>query len=432
MSYTTTLSTPKNALNRHSRPLVSIKTRTKQTTALDSNRVAKCDAFGSVYYKDLLKLQTKHSNVVGLSCCGRKTTEGCNVTIGLTDKGIKKDGIFYCKSFLCVRCSKRRVAEQSKSVAQVIEKLHTAYFITLTIKAKDDWGEQKEELLKCWNSLRGRVTRWCDREGIDVPAYFRTIDFTISPYERNPHLHTHLHIALGWTNSIGYKAEEFRIFLRDAWVDVCARRGNYSSIKGQDIQLIKKGKDNSKSVGFYLSKPVLAKLGAELTSLHKDGSGVGRKSFGLGRLMCEIVDAEGADKERLTKIYSKVCEFLKGSKFQVKNKVWRDLEEVEEVEEEEIKEPIKKIVIGNHNFHILVRRFGAELLVYAEDCLMRGGKELAHLTKLLHPDLLVELNYDFQGIELEETYVELFNEHLHQHSIDWRTVDRRKVTFIRH
>ena len=48
---------------------------------------------------------------------------------------------------------------------------------------------------------------------------------------------------------------------------------------------------------------------------------------------CQAVDAEGADKERLTKIYSRVCEFLKGSKFQVKNKVWRDLEEVEDLED---------------------------------------------------------------------------------------------------
>ena len=373
--------------------------------------------------------------MVGLSCCGRKTIEGSNVRIGLNNHGTTKSGLFYCKSFMCVSCSKKRVAEQTEQVAKVLDKLDTAFFITLTIKQLKDWGEHKAELLKCWNSFRGRLGRMCEREGVEQPVYFRTIDFTISPYEQQPSLHTHLHIALGWKNSPGVLSEDFRVWVRDNWVETCLKRGVYSSIRGQDIQLIKRGNADSKSVGFYLSKPVISKLGAELTSLHKDGSGAGKTSMGLGRLMCEIVDSKEADKERLTSVYSSVVSFMKGTKFQVRNHKWRELEkEIEEevVEEVDNNEVIRELEIGNHNFAILVKEFGSTLVAYCEETLLLGGSRLRQLKEITTPELLVDLDYEcYSREELEQTLIELFREHLHYHSVDWNKVDNRKVSFIR-
>lgn len=433
--YNITLSKPENRLQTSSRPLQSKRTATKHTSPVHSNRVPKCEAFGSVYYRDLVRLQQRHSNVVGLSCCGRKTIDGSNVRIGLNNNGITKSGLFYCKSFLCVSCSKRRVAEQTEQVAKVLDKLNTAFFITLTIKQLKDWGGHKEELLKCWNSFRGRLGRFCKKVGIEEPVYFRTIDFTISPYEQNPTLHTHLHIALGWRESIGNIAEEFRVWVRDNWIEVCLNRGVYSSIKGQDIQLIKKGKASSGAVGFYLSKPVISKLGAELTSLHKDGSGIGKTSMGLGRLMCEIVDSRSEDRDRLIKVYSSVVSFMKGTKFQVKNNQWRKIEE--ELEEEELEatdnnEVVREVEIGNHNFFILSKEFGSALINYCEQTLMLGGERFRQLKNIVEPQLMIDLGYECSGKEeLEQTLIELFREHLHKHSVDWKEVDRRKVSFIR-
>jgi hypothetical protein len=385
-----------------------------------------------------VRLQQRHSNVIGLSCCGRKTIEGSNVIIGMTDKGISKQGIFYCRSFMCVKCSKRRVAEQTEKVASVIDELHTAFFLTLTIKQLEDWGEHKKELMKCWNSLRGRLGRWCAKRGIEQPAYFRTIDFTISPYEAKPSLHTHLHIAIGWREDIGSNAEDFRVWVRDSWVDTCSKRDVYSSLKGQDIQLIKKGSSNSESVGFYLSKPVISKLGAELTSLHKSGSGVGKTSFGLGRLMIEAVDAEGADKEHLTKVYSSVATFMKGTKFQVRNHKWREIErELEASEDVNVEdgsnnEVIREMEIGNHNFSILVKEFGGELVNYCEETLQLGGDRLESLEKIVDAELMIELDYGSTcNEEKHQTLIELFREHLHYHKVEWSNVDRRKVSFIK-
>lgn len=438
MGYTSTLSRTEPSTQSQTRLSVNTSADTQHDTTLDSNRTANCKAFSSVYYRDLVRLQQKHSNVIGLSCCGRRTIEGSNVTIGMTDKGISKQGIFYCRSFMCIKCSKRRVAEQTEKVASVIDELDTAFFLTLTIKQLDDWGEHKKELMKCWNSLRGRLGRWCAKRDIEQPAYFRTIDFTVSPYEAKPSLHTHLHIAIGWREDIGYNADEFRAWVRDSWVETCSKRGVYSSLKGQDIQLIKKGSSNSETVGFYLSKPVISKLGAELTSLHKSGSGVGKTSFGLGRLMIEAVDAEGVNKEHLTKVYSSVATFMKGTKFQARNHKWRAIEreleaaEIQPEEDGDNNEVIRELEIGNHNFAILVKEFGGELVNYCEETLQLGGERLGSLAKIVDAELMVELDYDFTcKEEKEQTLIELFREHLHHNRVDWGNVDRRQVSFIR-
>lgn len=368
-------------------PLLTTKSKSEKALNRESEsplNKTSFDVLRSVPFRELLDTQRRHSPVMSHRICGVAPFTGVYKDEPERDtylfqqqegKSLRKNGLFYCNSPLCLWCeTKRRKDKQEEFELVLTNSSKEKVFGTFTAKTSSNLSGFADKMTDAFARTISSLMTECEKRYGEKPIYAKVVEITTNPYKnKDGSVHYHLHFIITFrrdldkTNNIYtlYNLRWMQDFLLTKWMKFGSKVGLVVRKKGQDITLLGTSQEDVARIALYLTKG----LAMELTSQQTKES---KTNYSLKSLIALV--SEGCS-QALT-LYHKIANSLFGKRFLTKSQGWNDFhrelitqqeEQVSEIVEEEEPVQITELEVDRMFYkaaHLSFGTFGDDLFSY--------------------------------------------------------------------
>ena len=414
-----------------STPLDSIEIRATKTKK--SNRTSFLVS-KSVSVSRLMNEQRRIAQTKSLRVCGtrgfRHTGEGIKFEKH-SDGSVRTSGVFVCKSACCVSCSSYKARLVFERINPVVESVRNKVFITLTTNKIHDLSKLNKAQKKALKATIKGVKRYFKKYYNQSFGYVRSRETTFDlDNHRGLHFHPHFHL-LFLNNDTDFDFVSFESKFREVWRDRAEKNGLTLSDSAQKFIKVDTTPDK-------LNKYLIKGLSHELSGGTKKDSKKGESLFTL------LAESSLGNKkaEQIYKTYSK--EFAGDKAIQTDNG-FKELEErlkfesesEPEAEPEEETKVERVIHCGELSYEKLFKRYTDDFEDIIRFNLINASKRVFEsfadiVSEETQSEILRGLG-DEDRAEEDFQYIlfGLFDEWLHKHQIDLKSLERRTLNYSR-
>ena len=276
--------------------------------------------------KKLMEYQRQHAHTKTMrQCCTKpiamknKKASDTPIVLNVSEYGYSYTGLAMCRNPYCIACARWRAKERGERIHNGMTGANNlgygVYFVTLTVPRQTEIATARDEIRRRWKLLQNTFQEY-RAQGNNV--YFaKALDCTFLPQKHNRyHLHLHCIIVL----SENLDENTVKDWIVSAWVGYNVQGINAQDV-GQDVRKV----GNDEKVAKYV-----AKMGGLALELASQSTKQAKK--GNAMTLAQVMDRGYTTiyKEYLSSMYKvKTLEFSKN---------WRDLEEENTEESEQVKQ----------------------------------------------------------------------------------------------
>ena len=438
--------------------LVSSKSKSENVIHLEPdspiNRTSR-DVLECVPFRELMDTQRKHSPVMSHRICGIVPFMGTledesekNHYVFQKEEGrlLRKNGMFFCNSPLCLWCETKRRKDKLEEFELV---LHNAspekVFGTFTAKTKGRLGDFADKMTDAFARTMSSLMTECQKLYGEHPLYAKVVEATTNPYKgKNGSVHYHLHFIITFRGKTDGSSNVIRLlnlkwmetFLVDKWAKFGTKVGLVVRKRSQDVRVLGTSGEDVAKIALYLTKGLAMELASNQTKESKT-------NYSLKTLLALV--SKGC--EQALRLYQRIAHTLFGKRFLTKSQGWNEFhrelleqqqEEVSETEVEEEETEVVEMKVARMTYKFAHLSFGSLLDDIISEILSkkRGEDAFIELQELFSVETeweMIEQEVDefgeFDERAFQENVRELLLELMFRHRMEMKSIGGRHYSY---
>jgi len=446
------------SFHKHFTAFTNSKSKSEKLIHVESKSLVERTSFDvlrSVPFRELMDTQRRHSPVMSHRICGVAPFTGVykdepekNTYLFQQQEGkpLRKNGLFYCNSPLCLWCeSKRRKDKLEEFELVLMNASKEKVFGTFTAKTSSNLSKFADKMTDAFARTISSLMTECEKRYGEKPIYAKVVEITTNPYKnKDGSVHYHLHFIITFRRDLDktdniytlYNLRWMEDFLLTKWMKFGSKVGLVVRKKGQDIALLGTSQEDVARIALYLTKGLALELSSQQTKESKT-------NYSLKSLIALV---SGGCSQALS-LYHKIANSLFGKRFLTKSQGWNDFhrelltqqeEEADDIEEEEPVQ-ITELEVDRMFYkatHLSFGAFGDDLFSYI--MMKKAGEDaFEQLSIICSPDFMRDVEIDnadkfgiVDELAVQETIKELFLELMENHQIEEESITGRTYSFL--